>query len=50
VREAGGRVTDYDGAEFALDARRILASNGRVHDEMSEILREAGAWPAQHRR
>ena len=46
VREAGGRVTDYDGGEFALGARRILASNGRIHQEMREVLRGAGAWPA----
>jgi myo-inositol-1(or 4)-monophosphatase len=45
VREAGGRVTDYDGEPFDLTARRILASNALVHDEMSEILRGAGAWP-----
>jgi myo-inositol-1(or 4)-monophosphatase len=45
VREAGGRVTDYDGAAFELTARRILATNTLVHDEMMEILRGASAWP-----
>lgn len=45
VREAGGRVTDYDGGRFDLTARRMLASNGRIHDEMSSVLRDAGAWP-----
>jgi myo-inositol-1(or 4)-monophosphatase len=47
VREAGGRVTDYDGAAFELTARRILATNTLVHDEMMEILRGASAWPGR---
>jgi myo-inositol-1(or 4)-monophosphatase len=47
VREAGGRVTDYDLEPFGLDEKRILASNGRIHDEMSRVLRGAGAWPAR---
>ena len=38
VREAGGRVTAYDGGEFRLDGRQILASNGRIHEEMRDVL------------
>jgi myo-inositol-1(or 4)-monophosphatase len=38
VREAGGTVTAYDGGEARLDGRQILASNGRIHDEMRAIL------------
>ena len=38
VREAGGRVTDYAGGEFRLERPEILASNGRIHDEMRTIL------------
>jgi myo-inositol-1(or 4)-monophosphatase len=41
VREAGGAVTAIDGAAFAIDAGSILASNGRVHDEMRAALRVA---------
>jgi myo-inositol-1(or 4)-monophosphatase len=41
VREAGGRVTRYDGSEFRLDGMQILATNGRLHGEMTTIL--AGA-------
>lgn len=41
VREAGGIVTDYAGGEFRLDGREILASNGRLHQEMKEILASA---------
>lgn len=38
VREAGGLVTAYDGGPFALDGRQILATNGRVHEEMIGVL------------
>jgi myo-inositol-1(or 4)-monophosphatase len=38
VREAGGRVTAYDGREFRLDGRQVLASNGAVHEEMQSVL------------
>ncbi len=38
VGEAGGRVTDFDGAEFALQAPGILATNGLVHREMLDVL------------
>ena len=41
VREAGGMLTDWDGAPFTLEGQRILASNRRLHEEMKEIL--AGA-------
>ena len=38
VREAGGRVSAYDGGEFRLEGRQILASNRHLHDEMTGIL------------
>lgn len=41
VREAGGVVSDYAGGPFRLDGREILASNGRLHEEMKSVL--AGA-------
>jgi len=41
VREAGGRVTGYDGGAFRLDGRQILATNGRIHEEMKTVI--AGA-------
>jgi myo-inositol-1(or 4)-monophosphatase len=40
VEEAGGRVTDLAGGAFDLAAPRIVASNGLVHDQMLEVLRE----------
>ena len=40
VEEAGGRVTNLTGGPLDLDAPEIVASNGAVHDEMLELLRE----------
>ena len=45
VREAGGLVTGYDGGEFRLDGREILASNATLHEEMKTII-AAGNGPA----
>lgn len=38
IEEAGGTVTAINGAPAAVDARSILATNGRIHDEMREML------------
>jgi myo-inositol-1(or 4)-monophosphatase len=38
VTEAGGRVTRYDGSPFILDGRQMLASNARLHEEMTSII------------
>jgi myo-inositol-1(or 4)-monophosphatase len=41
VEEAGGRVTEYDPAEpYALGAKKILATNGRIHEELEKVLRD----------
>jgi len=40
VEEAGGRVTDLEGAEIGLKSRSILASNGALHDTiLAELAR-----------
>jgi myo-inositol-1(or 4)-monophosphatase len=39
VEEAGGRVTDMEGGTLNLLSPRLLATNGALHAEMSEILR-----------
>jgi myo-inositol-1(or 4)-monophosphatase len=39
VREAGGEVTDFQGASIFVDGSRVLASNGKIHREMIKILR-----------
>lgn len=38
VREAGGRVTDLEGNELDLGCGEVLATNGRIHNEMIRIL------------
>ncbi len=38
VREAGGKVARIDGSPAALDARSILATNARIHDELVGVL------------
>lgn len=40
VREAGGRVTHFDGGDFTLDSRETLATNGRIAPELEHIFRE----------
>src|ERR1700686_5939935 len=37
VREAGGVVTRFDGQPYRLGDRELLASKGRIHDEMKEV-------------
>ncbi|MCU0679372.1 MAG: inositol monophosphatase [Planctomycetes bacterium] len=39
VREAGGRVTDFQGADWNIDSADMAASNGRVHREILKVLR-----------
>jgi len=40
VEEAGGRITTFDGAPWKLDSREILASNGRIQDELLGFFKE----------
>ncbi len=40
VGEAGGKVSALDGSALKLDNRRILASNGLVHREMSGYFKK----------
>lgn len=41
VEEAGGTVTDMDGRPWSLDSSRIVASNGCLHAELLDALKEA---------
>lgn len=38
VREAGGRVTAFDGTPYSVYNHRIVASNGLIHGEMLAML------------
>jgi len=39
VTEAGGNVTDFSGGPFDIRLKEILASNGRIHQQMMDILK-----------
>jgi myo-inositol-1(or 4)-monophosphatase len=45
VREAGGRATDFEGSPDCLSGEFIVASNGRIHDDMLRVIREGAAAP-----
>lgn len=38
IEEAGGRVTDFQGASLDIYTAKVLATNGLVHDAMMRIL------------
>jgi myo-inositol-1(or 4)-monophosphatase len=40
VAEAGGRITNMDGSPFASRGRHVLATNGPLHDEMLDVIRQ----------
>jgi myo-inositol-1(or 4)-monophosphatase len=41
LAEAAGRLTDFAGNPFSIYGKQIVASNGRIHDEMVAVLRES---------
>ena len=42
AREAGAVVTDFSDRPFGLEKNEILATNGRIHAEMLELMRIKG--------
>ena len=40
VEEAGGKITDYAGKPYSIYGSTVLATNGHIHSEMIEVLRE----------
>ena len=40
VEEAGGKITNMDGAPFDIAGAQLLATNSRIHAEMAQVLRE----------
>lgn len=41
VKQAGGKITDFEGEPFSIFRDRLLGSNGRIHKEMMRILAAA---------
>ncbi|MBD2344500.1 inositol monophosphatase family protein [Anabaena subtropica] len=47
LQEAGGKVTAYDGSPLKIESGRILATNGYLHDNLSQALMQVpplSAW------
>jgi myo-inositol-1(or 4)-monophosphatase len=42
VEEAGGRVTDYKGDRYSPYQPHILATNGKIHNAMLEVINNSG--------
>jgi len=40
VREAGGKVSDFEGNEWDLEKHDILATNGKVHERLLKIIND----------
>lgn len=38
VEEAGGKVTDFEGNEYSPYQPHLLATNGKIHDEMLKVV------------
>jgi len=38
VEEAGGKVTDLQGNKFSIYQHKLLATNGKIHDEMVAVI------------
>ncbi len=38
VKEAGGKISDFDGGEFSIYRPEALATNGLIHDSMRQVL------------
>ena len=38
VREAGGRLTDFSGKDLSIYGQELVASNGRIHQAMLDVL------------
>ncbi|GAX24566.1 myo-inositol-1(or 4)-monophosphatase [Fistulifera solaris] len=43
IHEAGGLVTDLDGSPYKVTTRNMLCSNGAVHDQVLQVLKDADA-------
>lgn len=49
VREAGGTITGMDGAGYSSRVPHLLATNGRIHDDMLATIRAFAAERSRNR-
>jgi len=40
VQEAGGRITNFDGAPYSVFDKETLATNGLIHEEMLQLIKK----------
>lgn len=38
LTEAGGKITNFDGTPCTLDSKQVVASNGKIHEELLEVV------------
>ena len=38
LEEAGGKLTNYDGRPYSIYSKKMIASNGLLHDQISKVL------------
>lgn len=39
VKEAGGKVTNFEGKKYSIYSKHLLATNGRIHQQMIKVLK-----------
>jgi myo-inositol-1(or 4)-monophosphatase len=39
VKEAGGKVTNFEGEKYSIYSKHLLATNGRIHQQMIKVLK-----------
>ncbi len=48
LKEAGGKVTAYDQSTLDIKTGRVLATNNKIHAELSTALADASGWFAHY--
>jgi myo-inositol-1(or 4)-monophosphatase len=39
LMQAGGKVTDFDGGDTFYSGHQVLATNGKLHNQLLEVVR-----------
>jgi myo-inositol-1(or 4)-monophosphatase len=47
VQEAGGKVTDFEGNPYSVYQPQLLATNGKIHEEMLELINRPLEWNSE---
>jgi len=40
LKEAGGKITNFDGSPLTMDSSQVVSSNGKIHEELLAIFEE----------